>query len=420
MCLDRWSLDDDGFSLIEVILAVAILALVTVPILNYFTNSSLRAIDGRNKQTATMAAENILEELNSYSNYKQIKALTATAAPGAPAPSETPAWKVSAAEPGQTQDPQSDYIERKLTINDRNYLAKVRIDYGVYKSGTKTIDDAAGEKIGSGTGNVITSEFNDYNIPSPSEVYSESNVVATEDDEIDSALSEFFTTVNASAGGASGGGTVSLDQIRQALKRTICVDVSYKDSAKKEYEIRVYYLYEYNTGGSPISTEVTLENTCIEKSKFKRVFVFYDPQRVGVTQDSIRVRTGSEVPGTQQIPVSKGDRLAGDEGTVVEDMEFYFAVQTSKPTAAGKKPVDYTVDVSVGNAATAKYYTNAGTVLGVTASSSGGAGSSSTNAFVDRKRTERIGRIFVDVYELTSSGSIYGKVRAHMETTIAE
>ena len=49
MCLQELRQDDRGFSLIEVVLAVAILALVTLPIINYFTYSGLRTADGRDK-----------------------------------------------------------------------------------------------------------------------------------------------------------------------------------------------------------------------------------------------------------------------------------------------------------------------------------------------------------------------------------
>ena len=128
MCLEKWSTDDGGFSLIEVILAVAILALMTLPILNYFTNSSLRTIDGRDKQTATMAAENVVEELSTFSNYEQIRELTATPDPAAPTPSAESGWKTSEPELGEAEDPKSDYIEKKLTLNGFDFLAKVRIN----------------------------------------------------------------------------------------------------------------------------------------------------------------------------------------------------------------------------------------------------------------------------------------------------
>ena len=69
MCLHELRQNDQGFSLIEVILAVAILALVTLPIINYFTYSGLRTADGRDKQSATVVAENVFGELNFYDNF---------------------------------------------------------------------------------------------------------------------------------------------------------------------------------------------------------------------------------------------------------------------------------------------------------------------------------------------------------------
>ena len=81
----EWLKEDSGFSLVEVILALTILALVTLPVINYFTYSSVKTIDGRERQTATMAAEDVAEELKSCSNVEQIEALVATPAPGATA-----------------------------------------------------------------------------------------------------------------------------------------------------------------------------------------------------------------------------------------------------------------------------------------------------------------------------------------------
>lgn len=387
--------DDSGFTLVEVIMAVAILALMTLPILNYFTNSSLRAIDGRDKQTATMAAENVIEELGSYSNHDQIRALMASPDPAASAP---PVWAPSAPETDETT-----YMQRDLKINNVDYRAKVRIDYGVYNSSTKVVDESRGESIGSGTGDVVGQKFNSYAIPNPSEVYSASNVVAVEDDEIDMALSEFYTTIL----GSGSGSAVTLDSIKAGIKRKICVDISYKNVDKKEYLIRVYYLYEY---GSTYQTEVTLQQSEIEKSKLKNVFVFYNPLRSGVVEDEVRVRTGNEVPGGAQIPL---DKVPGETGTAINDIGFYFAVQASDPDP-------YKITVSSGNAMGAKYYSNVSTVNGVTASASE-PGAAHPNAFVDTKSGKRrIGRIYVDIYEVMPDGSESGTAAAHMETTQAE
>lgn len=401
--------DDSGFSLIEVIMAVAILALMTLPILNYFTNSSLRAIDGRDKQTATMAAENIIEELGSYSNHDQIRALLASPSPTA---SASP-WTPSAPE---TDD--ATYMQRDLKLNNVPYRAKVQIKYSVYNSSTRVVDKSNSESIGSGTGDVVGQKFNSYAIPNPSEVYSPSNVVAVEDDEIDevlsdgtrlklsdekrAALNEFYTTIL-----GSGGSSVTLKNILDGLKRKICIDISYKDVSKKEYVVRVYYLYEY---GSTYHTEVTLQQSEIEKSKLKNVFVFYNPLRDGVVEDEVRVRTGNEVSGSEQIPLVKGP---GETGTAINDIGFYFAVQASDPAP-------YKITVSSSNAMAAKYYSNVSTVNGVTASASE-PGAARPNAFVDTKSGKRrIGRIYVDIYEVRSDGSESDTVVAHMETTQSE
>lgn len=393
---DKWFKDNSGFSLIEVVLAVAILALVALPIINYFTYSSLQAVEGRDRQCATTAAENVVEELSSYSDYTQIKELTATPDPAGPVPSAVPVWQKSSPKPGESPDPQSDYIQRPITVNGFHYVAKVQIQYGVYNSGTKAI--GSGETIGSGTGDVRNPKYNDYYIPSPSEVYAPSNVVAAEDDELDFALSELFTTLSASAPGASGT-MADRDTIRAGLSRVIHIDVGYKDTEKKEYAVHVYYTYGY----SGHTVNVTLEKAEIPINQFKGVFVFYDPLILDGPEE-VSVNVDSD------IPLSESDRVSDE--TIVDDMEFYFAVQDTVKDS-------YRLHIEAGRASDAKYFANDITLDGVVGNPQepGGEGSSK-NSFVSRNQKERIGRIFVDVYE--TAGKKAGEVAAHMETTMAE
>lgn len=390
MRLNKYLKDDSGFTLIEVMLAVAILALVALPIINYFTYSSVRTIEGRDKQTATTAAEDVIEELSSYSHYDQIKKLTATPDPAGPAPSSAPVWRDSSPGPGESPDPQSDYIERTVTIDGFDYLAKVQIQYGVYNSSTKTIK--TGEKVGSGTGDVTDPKYNDYDIPNPSEVYAPSNVVAEEDDEKDTALSDIYTTLSAS------GSTVDWTTIGDNMKRTICVDIDYKDSSKKQYAIHVYYKYEY----AGKSVQVTLEKSEIEVNKFKSVFVFYDPLKTDYKD--LHSQAEAEIHVNSDIPQTESERVADE--TIVNDMEFYFAVQ-------GTVPNNYKLHVSAGRAENAKYFVNDIILTGLP-----GSDGMTKNPFIIREQTERIGRILVDVYE--TAGKKAGQVVAHMETTLAE
>ncbi len=413
MCLSKWLKEDDGFSLIEVILAVAILALVTVPIINYFTYSALRTVDGRDKQTATIAAENVMEELNSYSNYEQIEGLIQTPPPGS---TEKPVWKESTVLPSAA--PPADllhtYIERELTLNDFKFQAKVGIDYGVYDSDTKAVQGS--EKIGEGTGDLTDPEFNDYEIPRPSEVYSTNNVVAVEDDQIDIALSEFYTSLNAETPapvGESAGLPPALDMttIRDGIDRTICIDVDYKDPTDadcKVYTVRIYYVYEYSGN----RTEVTLQKMDIETKSLENIFLFYNMLRDTNLTDKVRVRMGDTM---------------SDES--IEKLGIYFALQ-EKPIPYGYK-IQRVTSIGGGPATNnremkASYYTNGTKDRPIDATSFNvlpippSSGSGSKSPFVKRERTKRIGRIRVYIYEKAPDGTIDSEPAAYMETTIGE
>lgn len=405
MCLSKWLKEDDGFSLVEVVLAVVILALVTVPIINYFTYSALRTVDGRDKQTATIAAENTIEELNSYSNYGQIEELTKTKSD----PSKQ-VWKKSSS---PASDELHTYMERELKLNDFLFQAKVKIDYGIYDTDTKAVKN--NEKIGEGSGDLTDPKYNDYEIPKPSEVYSSSNVVAVEDDEIDMALSEFYTTLNAETpapNGASVGKppTINMATIRDGLDRTICIDVDYKDLTDancKVYTVRVYYLYEFLKN----KFEVTLQKTDIETKSLENIFLFYKMLRGDVVNEKVRVRMGDTIP---------------DED--IEKLGIYFALQEDPiPSSYTLKRVTTIDDVSTnGKEMLASYYTNGDVnhpisatdfnVQPIPPSSSGGFRS----PFVKRERSKRIGRITVDIYEKAPGGTLGSEAVAHMETTIGE
>jgi len=70
-CLTQWSesmkkrmrTGNKGFTLIEVILSIAILSLISVPLINYFTDSLKYSVKTREKQNATLTAQETIEFL---------------------------------------------------------------------------------------------------------------------------------------------------------------------------------------------------------------------------------------------------------------------------------------------------------------------------------------------------------------------
>ncbi len=436
----EWMKDDSGFSLVEVILALTILALVTLPVINYFTYSSVRTIDGRERQTATMAAEDVAEELKAYSNVEQIEELVATPAPGATAappasgstylvrvfykysytvptnvsaitpatiesglnrvicldiregtnvlagaatPSPTPLasptatpdrteeWSVDPSPlPEYTVEPAADPlpmdITRNVVVNNSKYRAKVHFDFDIYDSDTKAKD-----------GSDIDAQYNDYYIPSPSEVYGNTNIVATEDDEVDSAVSEIYTDVMAAA-----------------------------------------------TPGQVIQKEVTLEQTEISKSKLKNIFIFYKPAWDSSRQEHFKVI---------------GDPVFTEEE--MKKINIYFTYQDLSVPAPGETP-DPSVAPAPGvsdigtyalvmdqrdiNAAIhAKYYSNLNRpdYPDTTIHSNFTLQKNSLNkydSYVSKVKKRRIGKMYVDIFPANAQEFTKDNVLAHIESTYAE
>lgn len=352
----EWLQDNSGFSLIEVVLAVAILALVTLPIMNYFTYSSQQAFEGRDKQTANLVAESVLEDLNSYNNYKQIEELAVEGA-----------WQVD------TTDISCTSMYTIKQNNNRKYDVEVKVDYDEYDKDTRTITE-------SGIGDEIDTQYNDYEIPRPSEIYSASNIVASEDDQVDQALSEFYIASKA---------TVPKETILNQMNRTICVDVSYASAAKDLYRVKVFYLYEYN--GS--SCESIVEDGEIEVDKLENVFVFYNLHRDDVSDERISTSFASDIPDEK-----------------VKNLRIYFACQKSDSITP---PSDYRLtQVSTDSRANlAKYFTNVAITDFELAKKEDG----SPDDFVTKEKTKRIGAITAYVREEGDS-----EILATLSTTKAE
>lgn len=81
-------MNDKGFTLVEIMLSIAILALISVPLMKYFSDSLRYAAQTAEKQKATLIAQETMETIRAQK--KIVKPVTAaTAAPGATVPPTT-------------------------------------------------------------------------------------------------------------------------------------------------------------------------------------------------------------------------------------------------------------------------------------------------------------------------------------------
>ncbi|MEG1741308.1 MAG: type II secretion system protein [Acetivibrio sp.] len=101
-----------GFTLLEVILSMAILAMISIPLLNYFVDAAKYNILARKKQEATLLAQNVMEDLKNEESLNTIVEKY----------KKLPSWK-DFSQPGK-----SVYYEYVLTKNMGGRTYDVKVD----------------------------------------------------------------------------------------------------------------------------------------------------------------------------------------------------------------------------------------------------------------------------------------------------
>ena len=332
----------DGFTLVEVIIAIMILAVLALPILAYFTNAAVSTSRGKDTQKAGMAAQSVMEELQSCTSYEQIEEKLAVSGS---------AWTVdSIDEANYTTE-----LAKEVTVDGTPYQVKVKLDYedkaigssnGVYKNLPSTSDV----------------KYNDYEVPQLSEIYSPNTVVIAEEmDQADVAAGNFYYEDT----------SVKQDDIKKSMDRTLCLDVAkISEDGKTLYQVKGYYVYEY----SGKNYTAVLKDTKIEADKLTGIYLFYNLMREDIENEKVQVN------------------LTGDMDA--KKLNLYFICQetptVSKPQEGEEKY--YLVISGSGHYLEPKYFTNG---IGIK-----GAAVSSQETNVTRKKEKRIARAIVDVYDM--------------------
>lgn len=299
----------DGFSLIEVIIAVAILGIVAMSLLSYFSLASNYSSRGRDKQRADMVAQSVIEEINSYNGADDIEENLKNATGSA--------WQIDTLA-DETQKEST--LTKKMTLDGVDYLAKVKLDYDYVPENED--------------GDATEAKYNEYATPQLSEVYSPNNVVFSETDEQEVALGNIYHQ-NAN---------VSQSTIKSTVERTMCLDF-YKDEENVEIcHVKAYHEYKYN--GKTYT--VPLKNEKIEMKQLKNVYLFYQLLRDDVWQESVRIDATA---------------LTNEKAS---EVKIYFIRQKGTNTV----PLGYTLQVSgSGNYMQFQYASNKVPIQGVPSAS---------------------------------------------------
>lgn len=250
----RISLDQNGFTLVEMIVTICILAFITVPILSYFSNAAKHNARSRKSQNATVAAQDMLEQL------KNMKGDISN---------QTDFAKADTAGEWTTSVNGTDLeCTRTFTVDKSTFSIKAVITpVNSYQRATR---DAAGNI------NTSTQSYSDYTLGS---LDPKTDVVATEPTNIENTAALYFYGLSQKAGGT----TLTMDIARKNLKRTILVEAA-PSASKAGYAVyKVSYKYELNNGASypGITTGSNytqmVESTTIKDENISNIYLFYNP-----------------------------------------------------------------------------------------------------------------------------------------------
>ena len=236
-----------GFSLIEVLIAIAVLGVVAMALLSFFSSANFYSSTGKSTQKADMAGQSVLEELNACSTFEEIET-NLIAATGS-------AWKL------ETQNDKKSTLRKDLSVDGSDYQAKVTLDYEY------STTDMNGDET--------KSRFNNYKKPELKELYSPRNVVLAESDQFSTAVSHFYYKDT----------SVSKSTIESAMTRDMILDVS-KDAEKPElYRVKASYQYHYN--GGDFVTVVKEEKA--EAESLENIYLLYNWLRGDILKEPVTV-----------------------------------------------------------------------------------------------------------------------------------
>ena len=121
-----------GFSLIEVLIAIAILGVASLALLSFFSSANLYSSTGKSTQEADLVAQSVLEEVDSCKTLTDIDSQL-MAATGS-------AWTLVKKENKQMT------LSKKVTLNGSDYQARVLFDYD-YDTNTLVVFNETGTVI---------------------------------------------------------------------------------------------------------------------------------------------------------------------------------------------------------------------------------------------------------------------------------
>ncbi|MCI8410814.1 MAG: type II secretion system protein [Lachnospiraceae bacterium] len=247
-----------GFTLMEVMVSIALIGILFTPMLTFFSHSTQTNIRVKNIQRANTAAQAVMEEFRSYERIEDIAAAyVSTSVDGGIFDNEKFNQRIN-----NIYDSNNDFIKKDkyyfqkngIKSDGKEYVARVEVDTTKYK------------------------KLNDKDMPVISSLGSDTTVVAQEQDETLDKIRE-FKRLHFNVTGIEH----DIDYFADRLYKTMKVEVSDVDESGNEIangmvHVRVYSEYtltESVAGCESAQIGADIYNGLMEESRLKGIYVFF-------------------------------------------------------------------------------------------------------------------------------------------------
>lgn len=326
--------DNHGFTLVEIVVTIMVLAIITVPLLSYFTDSVRHSARTKQQQNAVVLAQNTLEELKvSGQDLSDPYKVLATPSP-APTidPSASPDPSAPAATALATRVPWSEiadkplpaptgsfyppyYLYRNVSENGRSYLVQIKVTPKHNLTNTDM------------SGSTHTEVYESVTMP---EINSSTDVILQEDStSFNEAVRQFHTTH------VKQGGILTRDQIADDVRRSIRLTFQEDTANIDNIEVVVYYNYHYEgTGfgmsGSNTYYQVSVKRASIPAKDLRNVFIFFEPDSKGD-----HLQFGPEDSTDPNVETSLDFATLEGKGLKEGQVNLFLVAQNSAPAGKG-------------------------------------------------------------------------------------
>ena len=264
-----------GFTLVEVLLSMAMLMVIVVPLLSYFSNNAKFNHRAKIQQRATTVGEQIMEEVKSFATIKDLTDYYAGAVPDTGIASKEKYYDPDGSGSGVIRD-------------GSGYVFKDKVNYTYWKKGVKSDKGEFNVKItvnpgtdGEGghkddTADLRHREVNDKKIPAITSLTLANTAVAKDQDFIENRAIDHFRNLS--------GGKTDDATIKSSLTKRYTIDITGSRIEKsgtldeKRYvTVKISVKYTSSLCGDDKTYEAMLYNGLeTEEEKLTGIYLFYN------------------------------------------------------------------------------------------------------------------------------------------------